>query len=116
MPKPKPQCPKADDIFSIGSIISQTPGRSQKVDPPILDSKNSYGLDYRTLRWIYLLDPPKGLGLGILEGQDDPKPSNGNQEKGYRPVESRRPCSPSDHDLESIGPKRPRISHSGSKA
>ena len=29
-------------------------GRIQKVEPPILDSNtHSYGVDYRTLRWIY---------------------------------------------------------------
>ena len=38
-------------------------GRIQKVDPPILDSSTPMGYitNYRTLRWIYFLDPPRGL-------------------------------------------------------
>ena len=29
------------------------------MEPPILDSKYSYGVDCRTLRWIHLADPPR---------------------------------------------------------
>ena len=39
--------------------VSQTPGRIQKVEPPILDD----GVGYRTLRQIYVLDPSRCLGL-----------------------------------------------------
>ena len=65
--------------------LTQTPGRIPKVDPPILESKlpkvypvvdlylvdvyvytSSIHMDpihhIRTLRWIYLLDPPRGIG------------------------------------------------------
>ena len=41
---------------------SQTSGWIQKVDPPNTGLQYFYGVDCRTLRWIYFLDPPRGLG------------------------------------------------------
>ena len=37
------------------AAVAQTPWRIQKIEPQILDSDTyySYGVDYRTLRWIY---------------------------------------------------------------
>ena len=45
----------------------QTPKRIPKVDPPILGS-NVPMVYYGTIRWIYFLDPPRGLGGHIQKG------------------------------------------------
>ena len=41
---------------------------------PNSELNRSYGVDYRSLRWIYFLDPPRGLGManGRYEGAADP--------------------------------------------
>ena len=41
---------------------AQTSRRIQKVEPLILDPNSPRGVYYRTLRRIYFLDPPRGLG------------------------------------------------------
>ena len=39
------------------------------MQPPILDpDTHCYGEEFRTLRWIYLLDPPTGLGYALATG------------------------------------------------
>ena len=48
---------------SINPVAFQTPGRIQKGRSPNSGLNNSHGVEYRTLRWIYFVDPPRDLGL-----------------------------------------------------
>ena len=48
-----------DDVRSRAATIVASMLSSRTADSGL---KYFYGVDYRTLRWIYLLDPPKGLG------------------------------------------------------
>ena len=55
------------DWFLLLGCSNIDPWRIQQVDPPILDSNTLvYSVDYRTLRWIYFLDPPNILGIWFL--------------------------------------------------
>ena len=44
--------------------LYQSPGRIQKVEPSILDSNAPMVGLLEAPRWIYFLDPPRGLGCG----------------------------------------------------
>ena len=48
--------------------------RIYKVEPPNSGLQNSYGVDYRALRGIYVLDPPRALGWvwGLSVGREEP--------------------------------------------
>ena len=58
----------------------------QKVEPPIMDSKTPmYGVESRTLRWIYFLDPLRGLGMQRPYTQaSDPLSTFGNPKRPQR--------------------------------
>ena len=51
--------------FHHGSHV-QTPGRIHKVEPPNSGFYSSCGVDDRTLRGIYFLDPPRGVGCPCI--------------------------------------------------
>ena len=46
------------------SEVPQTPGEDPKNRSPNSKLRNFYGIDDRAARWIYFLDPPRGLGHG----------------------------------------------------
>ena len=52
--KPRAECP---------SNASADPWEDPKSRCPDSGFKYSHGVDYRNLRWVYLLDSPRGLGL-----------------------------------------------------
>ena len=52
----------ADRKKSKGSQPYPGPGEDLKSRAPKSAPEYSYAGDYRTLRWIYFLDPPRGLG------------------------------------------------------
>ena len=50
-----------------GEFRTQTPGEDPTSSTPNSGFEYSYGMGYRTLRRIYFLDPPRGLGsLGLV--------------------------------------------------
>ena len=42
------------------------PWEEPKSRTPNSGLQYSYSIDYRALRWIYVLDPPRGLGIGMF--------------------------------------------------